>query len=356
MTKGDNKMNKKVQLLGLSLMSTAVLAACGNNATGEDKQELVISTFGLSEDVMEEDIFAPFEEEHNVDIVTETGTSSERYTKFASNGNTTIDILDISQSNAAKGFEEGLFEELDATKVPNMDNLITSATELSADGSGPAYTVNSIGIIYNEEAAGMKIEEWSDLWDPSLEGKISVPDVATTFGPAMLHVASDYKGVDIQEDDGKAALEGIEELSPNIVKTYSKSSDLVNMFQSGEVVAAVIGDFAVPIISGANSDVQYVVPESGTYGNFNTVNVNVNSENKDLAYEFINWRISETLQQVTAESLNEAPTNANVELSEEVAADKTYGDIAERTQPIDYTFVNAHLEDWINQWNRTINQ
>lgn len=349
-------MNKKVQLAGLSLMSAAVLAACGSNATGEEKQELVISTFGLSEDVMQEDIFAPFEEEHNVDIVVETGTSSERYTKFSNNGNTTIDILDISQSNAAKGVEEGLFEELDAAKVPNMDKLINSAKELSADGSGPAYTVNSIGIIYNEEAAGMTIDEWSDLWDPSLEGKISVPDIATTFGPAMLHVASDYKGVDIAEDEGTAAMEGIKELSPNIVKTYSKSSDLVNMFQSGEVVAAVIGDFAVPIISEANPDVQYVVPESGTYGNFNTVNVNVNSENKELAYEFINWRISEELQTVTAESLNEAPTNADVELSDEVAENKTYGAIAERTQPIDYTFVNAHLEDWINEWNRTLNQ
>ncbi|WP_208559388.1 ABC transporter substrate-binding protein [Marinilactibacillus kalidii] len=349
-------MNKKLQLLGVSLLSTAVLAACGSDESGEGKQELVISTFGLSEDVMQEDIFAPFEEEHNVDIVVETGTSSERYTKFASNNNSSIDILDISQSNAAKGVEEGLFETLDATKVPNMDNLISSAKELSADGSGPAYTVNSIGIIYDEEAAGMKIEEWSDLWDPALEGKISVPDISTTFGPAMLHVASDYKGVDIKEDDGAAALEGIQELAPNIVKTYSKSSDLVNMFNSGEIVAAVVGDFAVPIISESNTAVQYMVPESGTYGNFNTVNVNANTENKELAYAFIDWRISQELQEVTAESLNEAPTNENVELSEAVAANKTYGDIAERTQPIDYTYVNAHLEDWINEWNRTINQ
>ena len=86
-------MKKKVILASLTVMSAALLMACGQEASGENK-ELVISTFGLSEDVMQEDIFAPFEEEYGVDIVVETGTSSERYTKFENNPNSTVDILD----------------------------------------------------------------------------------------------------------------------------------------------------------------------------------------------------------------------------------------------------------------------
>ena len=43
----------------------------------------------------------------------------------------------------------------------------------------------------------------------------------------------------------------MKELKPNVVKTYSKSSDLANMFQSGEIEAAVVADFAVDIIQGA---------------------------------------------------------------------------------------------------------
>ena len=42
----------------------------------------------------------------------------------------------------------------------------------------------------------------------------------------------------------------MKELKPNVVKTYSKSSDLANMFQSGEI-EAVVADFAVDIIQGA---------------------------------------------------------------------------------------------------------
>ncbi|WP_407371347.1 ABC transporter substrate-binding protein [Carnobacterium sp.] len=348
-------MKKKVILASLTVMSAAVLMACGQEASGENK-ELVISTFGLSEDVMQEDIFAPFEEEYGVDIVIETGTSSERYTKFENNPNSTIDIIDLPQSNSSQGATEGLFEEIDTEKIPNLAGLIDSAKELSENGSGAAYTVNSIGIIYDEEAAGMKIEEFSDLWDPSLEGKISIPDIATTFGPSMMYVASDYKGVDITTDNGKAAFEGLEELSPNIVKTYAKSSDLANMFQSGEIVAAVVGDFAIPMISEAHPAVQYVVPTSGTYANFNTVNINAHSENKEMAYDFVNWRLSEELQTITAASLNEAPTNKKVELTGEVAENKTYGDIAELTKPVDFEFVNTQMDEWIKTWNKTMNQ
>ena len=351
-------MKKRLGLVSLTLLSASILAACGGGGDTEKgkPQTLVISTFGLEQDKMTEDVFKPFEEKYNVKIVVEAGTSSERFTKLKSNPNSNVDVIELSQSNAADGVEEGLFEKIDSSKVPNMENLIDSAKELSANGSGPAYTLNSIGIIYNKEAAGMEIKEWNDLWNPALKGKISIPDITSTFGPAMLYVANKHENADITKDNGEAAFKGITDLSPNVVKTYSKSSDLANMFQSGEIVAAVVGDFAVPIITQSNPDVAYIVPESGTYANFNTVNINKNSKNKDLAYKYIDWRISKEIQEKTAVSLNEAPTNKEVVLDEETSKNKTYGAIAERTNTVESLFVNKNLEDWINQWNRILNR
>lgn len=345
----------------LSLAASALLVACGNTDSNKDSgkagadEPLVVSTFALSEDIIDRDIFQPFKKDKGIDLIYEVGNSGERFTKLQNNPSSTIDVIELSQANAATGVEEGLFEPLDETKIPNLANLLDSAKDAVAT-SGAPYTMNSIGIIYNKEAAGMEINEWSDLWDPSLAGKVSIPDITTTFGPAMLYVASDFKGVDITSDNGTAAFKALTELKPNITKTYTKSSDLANLFQSGEIVAAVVGDFAYPIISGANPDVEYLVPESGTYANFNTLNVVATSKNKELAYEFINWKLSKELQTTTAASLNEAPTNKDVELADKVAADKTYGDIAKRAKAIDYTFVNNHLEKWITEWNQTLNQ
>lgn len=347
----------------LALTSVMVLAACGNSdtastsdtASAQDNGELIVSTFAISEDVIQSDVFAPFTEAEGINITHEVGNSSERFTKLQNNPHSTIDVIELSQNNAASGVAEGMFEPLDEEKVPNLALLVDGAQD-AVDSAGAPYTMNSIGIIYNEEAAGMTIDEWSDLWDPALEGKISIPDITTTFGPAMLHVASDHAGVDITTDNGDAAFQALTDLKPNITKTYTKSSDLANLFQSGEIVAAVVGDFAYPIISEANPDVQYIVPESGTYANFNTLNVVASSENKEAAYAFINWKLSEELQIQTASSLNEAPTNADVELDEETAANKTYGDVAQRAKAIDFTFVNENLDEWINTWNELMNQ
>lgn len=266
-------------------------------------------------------------------------------------------LLSYLNLEAAKGYADGVFEKIDYSKIPNAESLISGAAALKSNGYGPAYTVNSVGIIYDKDKVGFEIKEWADLWKPELKGKISIPEITTTFGPAMVHIASDYKGVDIKTDNGKAAFEALNELKPNIVKTYNKSSDLANMFAAGEIAVAVIGDFGIPSIQkeGVVPDAVYVVPASGTYANFNTIDINATSKNKELAYKYINWRLSKELQTKTAVSLNEAPTNKDVELSGDDAKNKTYGDIASRAKAIDYSFANPLLSDWIDQWNRIIN-
>jgi putative spermidine/putrescine transport system substrate-binding protein len=346
-------MKKVLAIVMTAALTVTVLAGCAKKV--EEPTKLVISTFGLSEDIVTRDIYEPFEKANNVEIIVETGTTSERYTKLESNPAAGVDLIELSQATAAKGYAKGLFEKIDYSKIPNAAKLIASTKGITEKGFGPAYTINSIGIIYNKEAAGMEIDSWEDLWDPSLAGKISIPDIATTFGPAMVHVASDYKGVDIKTDNGTAGFEALAELKPNIVKTYAKSSDLANMFKSGEIAVAVVGDFAIPIISAADPAVEYVVPSSGTYANFNTIDINVNSKNKELAYKFIDWRISQELQTVTAKSLNEAPVNSGVVLDAETAKNKTYGDVAKNAKTIDYSFVNPILSGWVDTWNKTLN-
>jgi putative spermidine/putrescine transport system substrate-binding protein len=363
---------KNWQKLMVVFASGAALAACGNSeanlassssasseATSETSQagngELVISTFALSQDIVEEVVMTPFEEANGVTTVLDVGTASERLTKLSA-GNSNVDVAELSQNNASEGAADGLFDEVTAEQVPNIDNLTDGAKEVYESGAGVPYAVNSIGIVYDPTTLGSEPQEWADLWSSDYAGKLSIPDIATTFGPAMLYVASDYKGVDITSDKGEAAFTGLKELTPNIVKTYEKSSDLVNMFQSGEIQAAVVADFAYDMIKEANPNAVFVVPESGTYANYNTINVVKDSENKELAYDYINARISPEFEEKTAEALNEAPVNKEVELSEDLAANKTYGEVADRAETIDATFVNENLANWITSWNEIVNQ
>lgn len=336
------------------------LAGCKAKAetegsTGEEgKKKLVISTWGLSEDLLKENVFAPFEEEHGVEIVLEVGNNSERLMKLQNNANSEIDLIYLAESFAEQGIDGGLFEEIDYSKIPNAEKLNEKAKSTVERGFGPAYTLNSIGIAV-DTSSGIEINSWEDLWKEELKGKISIPDITTTNGPAMLALAAEKAGVSLDSDNGEAAFKELENLKGNVVKTYSKSSDLANMFSSGEIVAAVVADFAYGMIHSAKPEVSYLVPESGTYLNFNTININKNSKNKELAYEFINYALSAEVETRTSKTLSESPVNVDVVLTEEEAANLTYGDIIESGKVLDFKYINTQMSSWIDTWNRIMN-
>ena len=89
--------------------------------------------------------------------------------------------------------------------------------------------------------------------------------------------------------------------------------------------------------------------------NFNTISITKNCQNKELAYEYLNYRLSAELQSKTGKALNEAPTNRTVTFTEEESQNMTYGPAAEKAKVLDYGFVNPLLNQWIDQWNRIIN-
>lgn len=343
------------------LCAAMALTACGAGASAGDdkaeaggKQKLVLSTYGLSEDISAEEVYAPFEKELNCEIVTETGGTNDRYTKLAADSESSIDVIELSQAMTAKGFEDGLFEDIDLSRIENAKDMIAAAKTMAEAGQGVAYTINSIGIMYNPNAVDFEIRSFDDLWDDRLAGMVSIPEITTTFGPAMVYMASDHAGVDIKSDNAEAAFNALGELKPNLVKTYTKSSDLINMFTSGEVAVAIVGDFGVPTIQAANPDLVYVTPDV-TYANFNTISITKNCKNKELAYAYLNYRLSPELQTKTGKALNEAPTNSKVEFTEEESKNMTYGEKAANAKVLDYSFVNPLLNTWIDQWNRIIN-
>jgi putative spermidine/putrescine transport system substrate-binding protein len=354
---GGMDMLKKSLLLTVALgLVTSMFVGCSSGATPADKKkDLVISTFGLNEDKLNENVFKPFEEEHGVKIVLETGNNADRLTKLKNNPKSTVDLIYLAESYAAQGIEAGLFEKIDYSKIPNSENIIDKGKVTVEEGFGPAYTLNSIGIAVNPNKIDFEITSFEDLWRPELKGKIAIPDITTTFGPAMVYIAAQKAGVDVSKDNGAAAFKELEKLKPNVVKTYSKSSDLANMFASGEITVAVTADFAYGMITNASPDIKLITPQEGRYLNFNSVNINKNSENKELAYEFLDYLLSEEVQNKTAKNLSESPINKKVSLTDEESKNLTYGSTAENAKTIDFKVVNKLMSEWIDTWNRTMN-
>jgi putative spermidine/putrescine transport system substrate-binding protein len=350
---------KKVLFSLIFAVLALALVACGqkeeNVSSGngsEEPTELVISTWGFAEDFFQEHVYGPFEEEHNVKIVLETGGNADRLSKIRQ-GSSNVDLIYLSDYYAQQGIEEGLFETIDRSNIPNLEEIYDVAKAPLGEEYGPAYTIAQFGIAYNADQVDQEITSWADLW--SLDADLAIPGITSTTGPMFLDAASKVAGSDTFNED--QAFEQLKELSPNVVKEYTSTSDYVNMFAQGEIVGGPVMEMYFASLQESVPAAKFVTPEEGAYAVINTINIVKGSENKELAEEFINWILSKEVQEKAALNKIDSPVNTTVELTEEEAQGLTYGkEVINNLVQLDMEFVNANSDAWIDRWNRELAQ
>ncbi|TMV49132.1 ABC transporter substrate-binding protein [Paenibacillus mesophilus] len=353
---------KKVWTVSLaaSVLLTTILTGCaskkeesgaGTQAGGAPK-ELVLSTWGFSEDLLRKNVFEPFEKANNVKIKLEVGNNADRLGKVRMKAHQ-IDVIMLAEGYAAQGIEEGLFEQIDRSKIPNIEHLYDIAKAPNGTGYGPAYTIGSSGIIYDKTVATKPVESYADLWRSEFKGKLAIPDITTTDGPFVIDFSSKVAGASALDAD--KAFGKLKELAPNVVKYYMKSSDLANMFNQKEVAIAPVQNFVLATIKKANPNAEWVIPKEGAYAVLNTMNLVKGTKNKELGEKFIDWWLSEQVQKANAIDKVDSPANKNVKLTAEEASGLTYGpDFISKLKTVDWNTVNKNMKTWIDRWNREV--
>jgi putative spermidine/putrescine transport system substrate-binding protein len=283
------------------------------------------------------------------EVVFETGNNADRLNKLKARGGKGVDVVFLTDSYSQLGIEEGVFQKVDRSKLPNVEKLYELAQAPQGD-YGPAYTIGRAGIVY-DSAEVEPITSWNDLWREDLEAQITLPGITTTAGPMVVVQAGKHAGVDAYEDPD-AAFAAIEQLKPNTVKNYNTGSEMVNLVSTGEVSVAVAQDFTLASLKEAVPTMTWAQLEDGDIATLNTINIPTGAENVDLAHQFINFVLSTEIQQIEAEQGVDAPVNSEVELTAEQAALWTYGDeMISSLNRMDYEKMNAAKTQWIDRWN-----
>lgn len=354
-------MKKLSCLLASILTLSFTLTGCGSskeaggNASSKEPTKLVVSTWGYNEDKLRKNVFEPFEKANNCKIVLEVGNNDERLNKIKSMPGS-VDVIYLADSYTVQGIEQGLFEKVNKDNIPNVKNIYDVAKSAMGDGYGPAYTINRTGIVYDTKTVTTPITSWNDLWRADLKGKVSVAEINSTAGPALMEVAANKAGVKLS-DNVDGAFKEISTLKPNIVKTYSKSSDFVNMFSQGEINVGVAQDFVFAKIKEAVPTAEFAELKDGNYANLNTINVVKGSKNKELAEKFINWCLSEEVQKADALDKIDSPVNEKVTLTAEQAKGLTYGkDVINNLKVIDWKQYNKAKAGIIDKWNAELSK
>lgn len=341
-----------VMLLIIPLISVQLSAQ-------EETRTLVVSTFGFNQDLIDKNITEPFEEMYNVDIIYESGNNSERLARLEAMGeNTEVDVVHFAGAYATRAKVLGLLQEIDVEALENYDELYEFAQDPIGDHMGIGHAINSHALVYRSDMIEEPITSWADLLREDVAGFVSVPEMSTTFGPANIIMLTAAAGGDpLNPEDWEMGWELVPDLADQLVTTYTRSSELIALYQQEEVWFSPYSSFARGNLMETGVELEFVIPEEGVVGDPIVVSIVNGTENEDLALAYIDFIISEEVQEAEALDLVDSPTNMNVEIPEDIAPLLTYGEeTIDSLIFMDQEALNELLDEWLERWNEIMLQ
>ncbi|MDA4847553.1 extracellular solute-binding protein [Hoeflea poritis] len=334
--------------LMLMLVSAAALTAHSAMA----KDTLTISVYSFAQDAYKKALYDPFEEICDCELVIETGNSVERMAKIEANAaDPVIDMAVISSHDALSLAQKGLIAPLDISKLSNHAKLYPAAQDPIGNNMAVGYTFYASSIVYRDDL--VKIKSWGDLLGKDLAGQVSLPNITGTQGPLTLMMLD--KALNGGSGDFSSVIAKIGEDADDIVTFYSRSSELAQLMNQEEVIAAPLGRFAWSRFKNSPLSFAWAEPEEGQAGGMNVMIMTKGNGNEELAYKLMDYWLSTEVQTRIAEALIDSPANKDVVVSDEVADNLTYGaDLINSLNILSPAEIIANRDAWVEQWNAEV--
>jgi spermidine/putrescine transport system substrate-binding protein len=306
-------MRSLLRLLVVSLLSAAALpfTSCG-------KKTPTLSLL-VWEGYADPSFVHAFEEQNHCKVsASYMGSSDELVAKLRGGSAGNYDVISPSSDVATSLASSGLAAPLDLAKLPAYSQLSPQLTSLPlVHVNGQVYGVPFMWgpnpLIYDTTVFPKPPDSWNVLWDPKYRGKISVWDDLST-----VYMAAQVLGFDkpdpshlynLSDQELDAVEKKLLELKPNIRKMWSTGGELTNLFQNHEVVAAMGWPLMTNQLRKINFPVGETIPKENTTGWIDHLMITSASENKDLAYKFLQYMIEAQTQKKVTDVTGYTPAN-----------------------------------------------
>ena len=245
------------------------------------------------------------------------GSSDELVAKLRGGSASTYDVISPSSDVATMLSSAGLAAPLELSKLPTyaqMSPRLTSMQLVKANGNtyGIPFMWGPNPLIYDTTAFAQPPESWNVMWDPKLRNKISAWDDLST-----LYMAAQVLGYDrppghmynLSDAELEAVKNKLLALKPNIRKLWSTGGELTNLFQNHEVVAAMGWPLMANQLRKLKFPVGETIPKENTTGWIDHLMITAASENKELAYKFLDYMTQAQTQKKVVDVTGYIPAN-----------------------------------------------
>lgn len=328
---------------GILAAGAAVVILAGTASA----QDLTISVWGGSyAEEFRETVVEPFEKEYGVKVTLETGLSGERLAKVMATGGRGTDLVYFTDYQMAEIAARDLLQPVDPEAISNLDDIRDFARDPLGNGLCPAFTVLGVGLAYNKDMT-QEPSSWSDLFREGI-GRRGFPDINISYGPLLVAMAAQMGGG------------GLDNMDPGFEK-IAAFKDRLQIFTGREILDAINqGDVAISphlnifVQRDESVPLRFTFPEEGGLGVLNLVCVTAQSDNVDLAQKFIDFHLSQAVQQEMLVNQGEGTVRSNVDIPEQSKFSLISKEDLEKLQFFDVGTIVKKRAEWIDRWQEEV--
>ena len=335
---------KAISLLLTASISVGLLAGCGGGGSAEtpnesasgggEEKKLVLYSPATENQINA--VVPLFEEKTGIEVEVITGGTGELLARVDAEGeNPYADVIfgggESSYAEYSHVFQDYVSPE-DANLIESARNTLGYCTN---------YYFDSAILLVNTDLIGdVEVDGYMDLLNPELKGKISMPD-PTASSSAMMHIETiltDFGGLTLENEEG---WDVVRELVANLDgKLASGSSAAWKAVADGEMVVALSYEEAGITLARDGAPVEVVYPEEGTVFPPSTAGIVKNCAHLENAKLFIDFLLSQEVQNIFCNELDIRPVRDDVTYPEYF---RPATDV--KTVVLDQAYVNEHKEE-----------
>ena len=312
----------KLKYVAAALASAAIVAGCSQSENAESEEatlvqqalkaaeeagfrppdggdggELHIYTWS---DYIAPDVLASFEKALGVKVVVDTFDSNEAMYAKLKAGGTGYDIIMPSSYQIAMMAKEGMIDEIDHSKCPNVKkNFDVGFTSQILDPTfkyNVPYAVTYTGFMYakGKVPAGVDVASWKALANPVFKGRLTLlDDIREVIGGGLMSLGYSINSTDPKEID--AAVAEVLKWKANSRKFDAESyktevasgATWIGHGYSTDATQIIVGDEDEGM--APRDDIGFALPKEGFTIAFDEMVIAKDARRKDLAYAFINY-------------------------------------------------------------------
>jgi putative spermidine/putrescine transport system substrate-binding protein len=319
--KANNTPNRRsfLKYAGVTGMGALTgLAGCvgGGGGSGTASTIAVSSFGGAFKQVLEEQLYAPFEEETGIAVESQAqGGTAEvipRIRSAVENGNAPVDVLTIPVPGVLRGLKSDIWMTHDEGEFENLEYI--SDDLMKYDGEDNLVGIGSqawfINLVHNNEETSDGPTSWTSLWDSSYENQMAMMTPAVTGYMPDIAAAIHFDGAESlqSESDIRAVFEKLSEVTPQAKMWYTNEANFQSSLKNGEVpmgmlyhdITLVLKDQGAPVTSN-------FVDEGSVLGSGRWVSPKT-SEKTDAITQFIDYASKPAVQDRVSRNLYTVPT------------------------------------------------